>query len=99
MGGGQSHSLLNYIDMNNISKINKVFEINKEKVGKYMINSDIQIKFPTVEELKNIDLLIMTIPSHEKYAFENEITVFMNKNEYKGDILKMAHGIDLIKQY
>ncbi|EHU8903949.1 sugar transferase, partial [Campylobacter jejuni] len=39
------------------------------------------------------------IPSHEKYAFENEITVFMNKNEYKGDILKMAHGIDLIKQY
>ncbi|HDX3472939.1 TPA: hypothetical protein ROD47_001681, partial [Campylobacter jejuni] len=59
----------------------------------------IQIKFSTVEELKNIDLLIMTIPSHEKYAFENEITVFMNKNEYKGDILKMVHGIDLIKQY
>lgn len=90
---------MNYLDYGNLLKIKKAFEINKEKVGKYMFRSNIKIEFPNSETLKDIDLLIMTIPSHEKYAFENEIMVFMKNNEYHGDIVRMAHGIDLIKQY
>lgn len=95
--GVQGHTLINHLNYENLSKIVCAFEINKDKVGKYMVNSNILINYPNWKSLKKMDCLIMAIPSHEAYAYENEILNFIRKGYFQGDVIRTAKGIECFK--
>lgn len=95
--GVQGHTLINHLNDENLLKIVCAFEINKDKVGKYMVNSNILINYPDRKNLEKLDCLIMAIPSHEAYAYENEILNFVRKGYFKGDVIKTAKGIECFK--
>ncbi|ECC0107434.1 class I SAM-dependent methyltransferase, partial [Campylobacter jejuni] len=44
-----------------------------------------------------LDCLIMAIPSHEVYAYENEILDFIRKKYFQGDVIRTAKGIECFK--
>ncbi|WP_279176750.1 class I SAM-dependent methyltransferase [Campylobacter insulaenigrae] len=94
--GVQAHTLINHLSYDNLLKINYAFEINEDKIGKYMLNSDILISYPKQEILRDLDCLIMAIPSHEEYAYENELLPLIKKFQFQGDIIKTAKGIECL---
>ncbi|MCW0187811.1 sugar transferase [Campylobacter lari] len=94
--GVQAHTLINHLSYDDLLKINYAFEINEDKIGEYMLNSDILISYPKQEILKDLDCLIMAIPSHEEYAYENELLPLIKKFQFQGDIVKTAKGIEYL---
>ncbi|EKK7213469.1 class I SAM-dependent methyltransferase, partial [Campylobacter jejuni] len=95
--GVQGHTLINHLNYKNLLKIVCAFEINRDKVGKYMVNSNILINYPDRKSLEKLDCLIMAIPSHEVYAYENEILDFIRKKYFQGDVIRTAKGIECFK--
>ncbi|EAH7752241.1 methyltransferase domain-containing protein [Campylobacter jejuni] len=96
-GASQSNALLNYLDIDNSKKIKKAFEIDRDKVGKYLINSKIPIEFPSKKTLKDLDCIVMCMNIHETFVFQNEIIRFVENNKFRGDVIKMANSIELVK--
>lgn len=96
-GGVQAHSLLNHLSAENYKKIVCAFEINEDKVGKYMRDTNILIQYPSKESLELLDCLIMAIPSHENHAYHKEILDFVKQGAFKGDLIRMAKGVELIQ--
>lgn len=52
------------------------FDLNPEKIGRFLQNSSIKIINASKENFKNIECIIMTMVLHEKVVFENEILNF-----------------------
>lgn len=77
MGAGiHSNTMLGFIDEKNLVKLKYCFDLNPEKIGRFLQNSDIEIMEITKENLKDIECIIMAMPVVEEKVFENEILNF-----------------------
>lgn len=77
MGAGiHSNTMLGFIDEKNLVKLKYCFDLNPEKIGRFLQNSSIKIINASKESLKDIECIIMTMALHEKVVFENEILNF-----------------------
>lgn len=100
MGGGiHSNTIIEFITQENLKNIKICFDLNPEKQGRYLQNSEIQISSTNRCNLEKIDCILMCMSLHEKKVFENEILDFIKSGlapNLKAVILT-AKEIKLIK--
>ncbi|HEC1770819.1 TPA: hypothetical protein R1738_001419, partial [Campylobacter lari] len=80
-------TFLNSIKKNNLKKIVKAFDANKDKWNKFLQNTRIEICNPSIKNLQDIDCLVMIMPICEDLVYNNEILEFI-KSGFNGKILK-----------
>ncbi|WP_027305675.1 hypothetical protein [Campylobacter cuniculorum] len=100
MGGGiHANTILTFIDDLNLKRIKKCIDLNPEKSGRFLQNSQISIVKASQEELKDIDCILMAMSIVEKIVFENEILRFFKENQCKNlkAVIKTAKKIELIE--
>lgn len=86
--GAHGNSILNYINESSKEKIKVCFDKDKNKQNKYLQNSSVQIKQPTIENFIDIDLIVIASSLYEK-----EILNELIKIGYNGKILKTTKTI------
>lgn len=77
----RSSTLINYLGLDS-SVVNKIFDKNNFKVGKYTPGSHINIFSPKINLLKEADLLILFA-----WNFKDEIIRYLKKINYKAEVL------------
>lgn len=87
--GAQANSLLNYI--NCINNIKYCLDINQDKHGKYLYNSNIPIIDLNSDILNSISLIIISATLHEK-----EIIKTLANLDFKGEIMSINQGLHII---
>jgi len=96
--GSHANSLLSYISLENCKKISCAIDKDERRQGTYLLNSDIKIKAPSAENLKDIDCVLMAIPAYEEVVFQNEIVKFANGGGVlKFYVIRTTKGINLIE--
>lgn len=99
MGGIHSNTMIEFITQENLKNIKICFDLNPEKQGRYLQNSEIQISLAKSYNLEKIDCILMCMSLHEDKVFKNEILDFVKSGltpNLKAVILT-AKEIKLIK--
>lgn len=92
-----AHNLINHLSKENLAKIVCAFDLNEDRIGNYLLHSKIPIKNPYHSDLKSIECILMAMPTHETFAFENEIMTFAREGKFQGDVVKTARGVELFR--
>lgn len=83
-GGFHANSFLYYMNDTNVRKVRAAFDINPEKIGRFLQNSDIQIKRAEKENLKECDCLLMATCLFEERVVKEEIFPMVNQGLWGG---------------
>lgn len=81
-GGIDANMLFNFID--DKRKIKCALDINPEKIGRFLCNSDVIIKEPKPLNLQNIDAILMSTALFEERIVKEEIFPMVNQGLWGG---------------
>lgn len=90
--GAHGNSLINFLSNTNKQKIQKCFDLDERKQGKFLQFSNAKIIKPCIENFKNIDCIIIAAP-----LYEQEIIKYIRSNGYDKDIIITETEIKILK--
>lgn len=90
--GAHGNSLINFLSNKNKQKIQKCFDLDERKQGKFLQFSNAEIEKPNIENLKNIDCIVIAAP-----LYEQEIIKYLRNSGYNKDIITTETEIKILE--
>lgn len=90
--GAHGNSLINFLSNKNKQKIQKCFDLDERKQGKFLQFSNAEIEKPNIENLKNIDCIVIAAP-----LYEQEIIKYLRNSGYNKDIIATETEIKILE--
>lgn len=90
--GAHGNSLINFLSNTNKQKIQKCFDLDERKQGKFLQFSNVKIEKPYIENLKNIDCIVIAAP-----LYEQEIIKYLRNSGYNKNIIATETEIKILK--
>ena len=81
--GAHGNTLISFLEPKILAKIKLCFDLDDKKQDKYLQSTAIKITKPSKELLQGLDCIVLCSP-----LYENEIVSFLQKEGFKGKVLK-----------